>query len=168
MCVLFRVRGGCLSLCPQNILYRIGGAIPGPIVFGILLDHVCSARQQHCGGDSVCLYYNSFNLALVTASVGIVCKVLATLAYWCAYKSFVSVERRPAVTLAPVNSELLSKAIEEYGAVNRASVVSVPDEVMAMTNGTSDTARVEYDACAASVSHHEGRGTDGMSQGEIR
>jgi sodium-independent organic anion transporter len=143
-----------LGLGMQNILYRIGGAIPGPIVFGILVDGVCSAWQVHCGKNATCIYYNNLNLAVVTAIVGIACKVAATVAYWCAYKSFVTIERRPAVTEVPGDSEVLSQAISEYaGVANRASVVSVPDESVAVINGTSD---MDYGSTrAASQSNDE-------------
>ncbi|RXG73850.1 Solute carrier organic anion transporter family member 4A1 [Armadillidium vulgare] len=48
-----------LALGLQGIQIRIFGTIPGPILFGLVLDNACSLWQTTCRGSGSCRHYNN-------------------------------------------------------------------------------------------------------------
>lgn len=66
----------------QMDLVRILGAIPGPIIFGALLDKTCILWSSRCGDQGFCQEYDHDGLARVLVAVMAVCKFIATTSFF--------------------------------------------------------------------------------------
>merc|ERR1711990_1028919 len=70
-----------------NVVYRIFGSIPGPIVFGGMIDQACSLFKQTCGDQGNCLIFQSFDLRMQFITLFVVGKLCAFsfffLAWYC-------------------------------------------------------------------------------------
>ncbi|KAI8502318.1 hypothetical protein Bbelb_199060, partial [Branchiostoma belcheri] len=77
------------ALGVQWTLARLLGMIPGPIVFGYIIDQACVLWQDSCGEVGACVVYDSSKLGLymLAASVGIRLVSMALyIAAYCLYK----------------------------------------------------------------------------------
>ena len=45
------------------------GFVPGPILFGLLVDSACKIWQEQCGETGQCLFYNNNELRLRTHGI---------------------------------------------------------------------------------------------------
>ncbi|XP_033727222.1 solute carrier organic anion transporter family member 4A1-like [Pecten maximus] len=63
----------------QWIIARCLGSIPGPILFGKLIDMSCVLWQRDCGQDGSCFFYDNKNMSNNLLSVGLVGKFFSTL-----------------------------------------------------------------------------------------
>ncbi|XP_021347931.1 solute carrier organic anion transporter family member 4A1-like [Mizuhopecten yessoensis] len=63
----------------QWIIARCLGSIPGPLLFGTLIDVSCVLWQRDCGQDGSCFFYDNQNMSNNLLSVGLVGKFLSTL-----------------------------------------------------------------------------------------
>jgi len=69
-----------VALGIQLLLSRLLGAVPGPPVFGGLLDSACLLSQGDAsGGGGACVMYNQGFLALSMFTVGLVWKICSLL-----------------------------------------------------------------------------------------
>jgi len=66
----------------QMDLVRILGAIPGPIVFGALLDKTCILWNTKCGRKGHCLEYDHDGLAQVVVGVFVACKFITMVCFF--------------------------------------------------------------------------------------
>jgi len=66
----------------QMDLTRILGAIPGPIVFGALLDKTCILWNSKCGRRGHCLQYDHDGLAQVVVGVFVTCKFITMICFF--------------------------------------------------------------------------------------
>ncbi|XP_078360965.1 solute carrier organic anion transporter family member 4A1-like [Oculina patagonica] len=66
----------------QMDLIRVFGSIPGPIVFGALLDKTCILWNKKCGRKGHCLEYDHDGLALVVVSVFATCKLITVICFF--------------------------------------------------------------------------------------
>ncbi|XP_078665872.1 solute carrier organic anion transporter family member 4A1-like [Branchiostoma floridae x Branchiostoma belcheri] len=97
------------ALGVQWTLARLLGMIPGPIVFGYIIDQACVLWQDSCGEVGACVVYDSSKLGLymLAASVGIRLVSMALyIAAYCLYKP-VAEEK----TILPKNTDMLETAI---------------------------------------------------------
>ena len=87
-----------LALAVQSVIFRIFGSIPGPILFGVLIDSGCVYWQTECGRRANCWVYDNKLLAVrayIFTTVGVVVCVVATILSWVFY---------PPVTKNPCKS----------------------------------------------------------------
>ena len=72
----------CISLC--------AGGLPGPVLFGFVIDHACLLWEQKCDGSTgACLHYDNHQMAWLLFAVCAVCKLLnivCGLIAWRTYK----------------------------------------------------------------------------------
>jgi len=66
----------------QMAFTRILGAIPGPIVFGALLDKTCILWNTKCGRRGQCLEYDHDGLAQVVVGVLATCKFITMVCFF--------------------------------------------------------------------------------------
>ena len=75
-----------LALGLQSAILRIFGAVPGPLLFGALLDLACAMWQQECGHRGNCWIYHNDRLSIYVTSLAFPCifigGLLFTLAAW--------------------------------------------------------------------------------------
>ncbi|XP_072290374.1 solute carrier organic anion transporter family member 4A1 [Eucyclogobius newberryi] len=65
----------------QWILVRTLGAIPGPIIFGSMVDRSCLLWQDKCGERGSCFLYKNTDMGHFTLVAGIVYKILGTVLF---------------------------------------------------------------------------------------
>nr|CAB3266359.1 solute carrier organic anion transporter family member 4A1-like [Phallusia mammillata] len=70
------------------VILRLLGSIPGPLVFGRVLDLACVVWTTECGKPGSCELYNNDNLASHMAALLAIIKGLVTLAYLCAWFTY--------------------------------------------------------------------------------
>lgn len=78
-----------LALAIKWIIVRIFASIPGPMLFGHVIDRSCLVWQSICGRSGSCLYYNNKLLAHNLFYVLILLKTLSILLYglsWIKYR----------------------------------------------------------------------------------
>ncbi|KAH6936699.1 hypothetical protein HPB50_020903 [Hyalomma asiaticum] len=78
-----------LALAMKWIIVRIFASIPGPMLFGHVIDRSCLVWQSICGRSGSCLYYNNKLLAHNLFYVLILLKTLSILLYglsWIKYR----------------------------------------------------------------------------------
>ncbi|KAF6038322.1 SLCO4C1 [Bugula neritina] len=77
------------AISMQQMCMRFIGTIPGPLVFGYILDQVCIVWQEKCGSTGSCWVYNSDLMGQHFFIMGVCVKAvtltLLTIAY-CLYK----------------------------------------------------------------------------------
>lgn len=71
----------------QWIVIRCLGGIPGPIVFGAVVDLSCTLWQSTCEEEQgSCYFYNNMNMSYYIMGLGLACKFLTitffSLALW--------------------------------------------------------------------------------------
>ncbi|XP_054929545.1 solute carrier organic anion transporter family member 4A1-like isoform X1 [Dermacentor andersoni] len=70
-----------LALAVKWIIVRLFASIPGPLLFGHVIDRSCLVWQKTCGRSGSCLYYNNKLLAHNLFNVFILLKTLSILLY---------------------------------------------------------------------------------------
>lgn len=75
----------CLFLTKRKNSFFISGSIPGPLLFGSILDGVCLVWQDKCGEDGSCWVYDSARMSqyfyVLTVGVKVVNICLLITAY---------------------------------------------------------------------------------------
>ena len=77
------------ALAFQSAISRALGSIPGPLLFGAVLDYSCLLRQTKCSKDGGCNLYSGGRMALYMALLCGTCFILcglSTLGAWRIYK----------------------------------------------------------------------------------
>ena len=77
-----------LALGLQSLLFRAFGSIPGPIVFGVIIDSACLFWQFECDRRGNCWVYNNValgNRGLALALCGVVLNFIFSLLTWLVY-----------------------------------------------------------------------------------
>ena len=67
-----------LALGLQSFLWRVIGAVPGPLIFGALFDHACLSWQDDCGRRGNCWIYDNKQLSISVIALGIPCMIIGT------------------------------------------------------------------------------------------
>ncbi|XP_033825571.1 solute carrier organic anion transporter family member 4A1-like [Periophthalmus magnuspinnatus] len=78
-CVTEKQKSFALGI--QWILVRTLGAIPGPIIFGSMVDRSCLLWQDKCGEQGSCFVYKNTDMSRFTLIAGIIYKILATILF---------------------------------------------------------------------------------------
>ncbi|XP_072176178.1 solute carrier organic anion transporter family member 4C1-like [Diadema setosum] len=68
-----------MSLGLNSLISRLLGAIPGPIIFGAVIDGACLVWQQTCGTRGSCWIYDTRSLALRLAAITLVSRIFSCL-----------------------------------------------------------------------------------------
>lgn len=69
------------ALGHQMNFVRLFGAIPGPIIYGALLDQTCILWSSKCGGKGFCLEYDHSGLAKVVVGISLTCKLITVTCF---------------------------------------------------------------------------------------
>lgn len=81
-----------VGLGMQNVLFRLLGSIPGPIVFGLVLDSVCVLRTEECGKEvGSCNEYDTEDLRLYFFLLAFFSKLLSVGCFYLSWRAL----RRP-------------------------------------------------------------------------
>ncbi|XP_078252557.1 solute carrier organic anion transporter family member 4C1-like [Rhinoraja longicauda] len=68
------------SLGINWVFVRLLGAIPGPIIFGTVIDKSCIIwNEDECGNQGACWTYNNPKMALLFIAIGTTCKVITII-----------------------------------------------------------------------------------------
>ena len=103
------------ALAFQSAISRALGSIPGPLLFGAVLDYSCLLRQTKCNKDGGCNLYSGGRMALYMALLCGTCFILcglSTLGAWKLYKPPEVEEtnrfngNKSSSTIVPVNSPI--------------------------------------------------------------
>lgn len=65
----------------QSLMLKLLGSIPGPIIFGALIDQTCLIWEYDCEGAGTCWMYDNRLFALYTFSLIISCRVVSLLCF---------------------------------------------------------------------------------------
>ncbi|XP_038052230.1 solute carrier organic anion transporter family member 4A1-like [Patiria miniata] len=63
-CVPHSQRSFALGL--QSLFYRALGTVPGPVIFGAIIDHACLLWEYDCDGSGTCWLYSNANFSRFT------------------------------------------------------------------------------------------------------
>ncbi|XP_078665171.1 solute carrier organic anion transporter family member 4A1-like [Branchiostoma floridae x Branchiostoma belcheri] len=77
-----------LAVGIQWILVRVLGTIPGPILFGAIIDQTCILWQEKCSEQGSCYQYENANLSKWMLVPAIIYKFLSTLWFFLALLSY--------------------------------------------------------------------------------
>ena len=87
-CVPDKQRSFAISV--QCIILRCLGNIPGPIIYGAVIDDTCIFDKKDCDGDAgACYYYDNDDMSTYFLVLALVCKVGGTIMFilsCCLYK----------------------------------------------------------------------------------
>jgi len=87
----------CVSAC--------AGGLPGPVLFGFVLDRSCILWEEKCDGTTgSCLYYNNHEMAWLLFAVCASCMVLDILCGLIAWRMYAYKRRRGKLPRRPENS----------------------------------------------------------------
>ncbi|KAJ8020668.1 Solute carrier organic anion transporter family member 4A1 [Holothuria leucospilota] len=70
-----------LSLGLQSLFYRCLGTVPGPIIFGKLIDSACMIWEYECEGQGTCWVYQNDDFATSLFLVVLSCRLLSIVFY---------------------------------------------------------------------------------------
>ncbi|XP_067885866.1 solute carrier organic anion transporter family member 4C1-like isoform X2 [Heterodontus francisci] len=74
------------SLGIQWVFVRLLGAIPGPILFGTVIDESCVLwNEDDCGGKGACWTYDNPKMAYMLTAIGASCKLISIVTLTAAY-----------------------------------------------------------------------------------
>lgn len=74
-----------LAIGLQSCLWKLLGAIPGPIVFGLFLDTTCLVWDQGCDGDTSCISYDNRQMGRNLVIVTVIFRLPSILLYLLTY-----------------------------------------------------------------------------------
>ena len=64
------------------------GVVPGPIVFGVLIDRTCILWETECSGSRNCWMYDNWQLSIYTMLAALGCRVGSLIFYSLALVSY--------------------------------------------------------------------------------
>merc|ERR1719402_1833058 len=70
-----------LALGLQNIVVKLIGSIPGPILFGYFIDQVCLLWEPDCVDAGSCLLYDNIKMSSSILGICIVVKIISVIFY---------------------------------------------------------------------------------------
>ena len=70
-----------LALGLQSAIWRIFGAVPGPLLFGYLFDLSCVVWQEQCDRHGNCWVYHTDKLSIYATSVAFPCVTIGGLLF---------------------------------------------------------------------------------------
>ncbi|ESO83153.1 hypothetical protein LOTGIDRAFT_222876 [Lottia gigantea] len=76
------------SLGIQWIIARCLGSIPGPILFGKMIDLTCLVWQNKCGEQGSCFFYDNQQLSYNLLALGMALKCLSTIFFFLSLKLY--------------------------------------------------------------------------------
>ncbi|XP_046442240.1 solute carrier organic anion transporter family member 4A1-like isoform X2 [Daphnia pulex] len=119
------------ALGTQMIIWRLLGAIPGPMIFGLFIDSSCvlwSHTNNECGDNSdnsgSCLIYNNYSFSRAMVGLALVVKgftfLFATLSWWFYTPSTVTKASNGVQEVAATSANPEAKTKEIYAYDNTA------------------------------------------------
>lgn len=74
------VKHKSLSLGLNDVVFKILGSIPGPLVFGASFDNNCILKTQSCGNDGSCAVYDNYAIRLILLlALGAIFKIFSAI-----------------------------------------------------------------------------------------
>uniref|UniRef100_A0A3Q3WX46 Solute carrier organic anion transporter family member n=1 Tax=Mola mola TaxID=94237 RepID=A0A3Q3WX46_MOLML len=104
----------------QWIVVRTLGSIPGPIVFGSMIDISCLLWQDQCGEQGSCYIYQNSAMSQYTLIAGIIYKVIGTVFFFLA-----SILYQPPPDSPPSSCESTDQAV---GGMSNLHVKDLPED----------------------------------------
>ncbi|CAL4120916.1 unnamed protein product, partial [Meganyctiphanes norvegica] len=80
----------------QWIVVRLLGTIPGPILFGALIDNTCTLWQETCGKSGSCRSYDNFSMSRYMMGISLIGKALSTILFFMAYWLYIPPPNNPS------------------------------------------------------------------------
>ena len=77
-----------LALGLQSAIWRIFGAVPGPLLFGYLFDLSCAVWQEQCDRRGNCWIYHNDKLSIYATSVAFPCVTVGGILFVLAVLTF--------------------------------------------------------------------------------
>ena len=115
------------ALGVQSFIFRVFGSIPGPLLFGVIVDSGCVYAQYECGRLANCWVYDNNLLsvrAYIFCTVGVAACIVCSVLSWIFYPP-VGFKLAPPDRLENV-SETKEKTTEVKRAVENGDVVTNP------------------------------------------
>jgi hypothetical protein len=96
-----------LGISTMQVIWKLTGSVPGPIIMGALFDAQCAFTEASCTASSCVLFHNP-QLSKAYTLLAIICKVLATASFGLAWLAFVKYHKgQPARGPVAVNVEMI-------------------------------------------------------------
>ena len=77
-----------LALGVQSAIWRLSGAIPGPIIFGAIFDSACLKWEGTCGHRGNCWVYDNNHLSIGTISFSIPVMLVVAVLFLLSFSTF--------------------------------------------------------------------------------
>ena len=87
-----------LALGLQSAIYRIFGAVPGPLVFGAIIDLTCIKWQYECGRRGNCWIYDNKKLGLNGLALTLPCAILTFILFFFSWLTYPKKQKQQNIT----------------------------------------------------------------------
>ena len=77
-----------MALGFQSTVWRVFGALPGPLVFGAIFDSTCQFWQEECGVQGNCWVYDNSKLSLYLTVMALPCVFVAIVLFVLAFFTY--------------------------------------------------------------------------------
>ena len=77
-----------LALGLQSAIYRTFGAVPGPLLFGTIIDLTCIKWQYECGRRGNCWIYNNNKLGFSGLALTLPCATLTFILFFFSWLTY--------------------------------------------------------------------------------
>ena len=77
-----------LALGIQSAIYRLFGSVPGPLLFGAIIDATCLSWKVECGRRGNCWVYDNDQLSLNGLALCMPCAAVATILFILAFLTY--------------------------------------------------------------------------------
>ena len=92
----------------QSTIWRIFGAVPGPLLFGAIFDLSCTVWQEECGRRGNCWVHDNDKLSTYVVSIAFPTYLISFCLFFLAYLTFPkkTVERNVELSLSKQDNDL--------------------------------------------------------------
>jgi len=66
----------------QNLLHRLIGSIPAPVIFGFAIDRACALWESKCSATGSCWEYDNWNLRITLVLLALIPKSIVCLLFY--------------------------------------------------------------------------------------
>lgn len=126
-----------LALGVQSAIFRLVGTIPGPLVFGAIIDTSCLLWQDECGSRGNCWIYDNDGLSRNALSLAFPCMAVSAVCFLLSWITYPKKQSEEGKDLDQVKQDTRNASLE------RDSKESSPDESLDQLNDRKTTVIVK-------------------------
>ncbi|XP_070533600.1 solute carrier organic anion transporter family member 4C1-like [Ptychodera flava] len=116
------------ALGVASLLYRLLGGVPGPIIFGAIIDSSCLVWQETCGTTGSCWIYDNREFGVKWFIVGVVFYILCIVFYFLALLTYKAPDETKAEAKEGIAIGSKEDTLDEKKDITLVSVNRLPDD----------------------------------------